>query len=93
MEIKVRIPTAIMAAAGALAVGLTNGAMTAAAASPATFTAYATAQGPDELIAYANARASLNQEYTGCTDIHLASAISEGRYWIVTVAGTCTGTA
>jgi hypothetical protein len=82
-----------MAAAGVLALSLVNGMMTASAASAASFTAYASGLGPDEAIAYNNAMTALNQKYTGCTDIHFSSAVSTPNYWIVTVAGTCTGTA
>lgn len=83
----------MMAAAGVLAASLANGTMTVSAASPATFTAYASAWGQDPLFAYINASAALNQRYTGCTNIHPVSSLPLGSGWFTTVGGSCTGTA
>lgn len=81
--------TASAAAAPAQAAART----VARAATPAAFTASAAGYGPDMLFAEINARATLNAEYTGCTNVVLVSSRPLSNGWFVTVAGTCTGTA
>lgn len=96
----------ILAAAGVLAIGgLAAGTATASAsvapasvaparaAAPAAFNASAWGWGPDSLMAFVNAKAALNAQYTGCTNTHLTSSLPSGSGWIATVEGTCTGTA
>lgn len=68
-------------------------AVAAQGATPAAFTATATAWGTDSLFAYINAKAALNAKYTGCTNVIIISAMPSGSGWFDTVQGTCTGTA
>jgi hypothetical protein len=88
-----RLRPATLAAAGWLSIGLVTGTAVVAAAAPATFVASASGLGSDPLMAFVNARYALNQQYTGCTDVHVVSSRPLAASWLDVVQGTCTGTA
>jgi hypothetical protein len=92
--------TAASATAAATATAAVSSASSAAvsvapaqAAAHAAFNASAWAWGTSTIFAYLNAKAALNAQYTGCTNIVLTSSRPSGSGWIDTVEGTCTGTA
>ena len=82
-----------LAVAGCLSIGLMTGVAAVATAAPAAFTASAVGWGPSTLIAVVNATNALNQQYTGCTNVHVNSLAPDDNGWLAVVQGTCTGTA